>query len=315
MMDAFIIDWMPVLDRTGADRLDHDEAGRVGAAGAADRVDARLEVHVEVRLRRGVVAATGLFGSLKHSSIRWPSNDLKAVAICVQTAVDLGGHGRGGAARRGNGDPLLAVRVVVGVDEDVHAGVDRPLRRLRHLGHPRRVDRVRGRRADVIRPGHGNPERVEPRRVDRVDQGLIGRRVAPAGLVGRGVERVPQVPAGRHQLEDRLRGRAAPSSRRTPAAGRRAAAVVPPRPALPVAPPRPAPPVAFVPAVPARGLAARPAAPPYHAPPRRCPRRRQLARRRTPTLRRKERRRRPARPAAGGAESESTRSSTWDLRQ
>ena len=66
--------------------------------------------HASRYMFRSVCAAASLpppasLGSLKHSSIRWLSNDLKAVAICVHTAVTSAATVCGRRGRRGEGDP------------------------------------------------------------------------------------------------------------------------------------------------------------------------------------------------------------------
>jgi len=83
----------------GADRLDHDDPCRVGSPGPADRIDAGLEVHVQVRLCLRSIAAAGLIRLIE--------------ALQHQTAIKgLEGRGDLGPHRRDFGRHALNVLYV-----------------------------------------------------------------------------------------------------------------------------------------------------------------------------------------------------------
>src|SRR5262245_2277255 len=86
MIDAFIIDWIP--SRIGLGPTGWIMMRRVAFAPPVPRI---AFTHASRYMLRSVFVASSLpftlCGSLKHSSIRLLLNDLKAVAICVHTAL------------------------------------------------------------------------------------------------------------------------------------------------------------------------------------------------------------------------------------
>jgi hypothetical protein len=119
------------MDAFCTDRLDHDDPCRVGAARSADRIDARLEVHVQVRLCLRRIAAAGLIRLVEALQHQTAVETFEGRGDLRPHRRDFRRHGLGGGGRRGEAHPAaVSIRFVVGVDEDIHAGVDGPLRRL-----------------------------------------------------------------------------------------------------------------------------------------------------------------------------------------
>ena len=193
------------LNRGCPDPLDHDVSRSVVAAGPPDRVHAGHEVRVQDGARRRISAAIPVDVSVRFVE----ALEDQVIPIALEGGgnlrphrSDLGGYlrligrGKGILARVVEEDPL-PVGIVVRVDDRIHARLVRPGRDLLHLGHPRRVDRVRGGRADVVRPGHGDSHRVGIPLPGLPEPSLASSRDSPQLVSGRvGVERVSQIPAG-----------------------------------------------------------------------------------------------------------------------
>src|SRR5688572_3761847 len=182
----------------------YDQRARgVVAARGAHRVDERLVV----RLLHPVV-----FGR-RRTEVR-----VHLVRAREQHALVIGAEGGGdlrpqrvlpGVDRRRLRvrDVILQPAVVpVDVYDDVHVLTDGHVDHLLHTRHPvgRDIGRAVG---DVAVPGNWNANGIETRRLDGVDQRLVGGRVAPGRLAADRLERVAEVPAEIYLAGDLLRGR------------------------------------------------------------------------------------------------------------
>ena len=111
-------------------------------------------------------------------------------------------------------EPAVGARVVMEVEDAVHARLHAVVHHRLHAIHPLRVHLIRWRGADVVIPGDGQADGLEARVRHGLNQRLGGLGIAPGRLIGAGragapaqpfavgVQGVAQVPARTHVRND-----------------------------------------------------------------------------------------------------------------